>query len=550
MENPTNEEVLPRDATREEIESLVHEPDKIPITAWLLTFTGAIAQLARYGVAVTWQNYLQNPRGNRLLPGALGLGQSTATIIQNAFLFFEYITPFLFAFLSDGYLGRHNTMLISLALLVVGYVVLLATSTPDALSHGAGIGGIAVTIILVGLGQAGISAVMYPLIGDQIPESTPKVKRSKGGQLVVTDRKLTIQYVFNGYYWMVNIAALSSIATTLVEKNVDFWAAYLLATGIFLLGIIPVLVWSRHLVKPMPDGNTLSHTGQVLSIACRSGFRLSAADPEFQRHHKDRTVEWSADFVGELRRGVKGCRVIICFVIFWLCYNQTTNNLISQAGQTEQKGISNDTIQSFNPIACIILGPMIQGIIFPFLRRRKVPLGPIVRMTVAFFFIAAGIGYAAGLQQLIYSRGPCFRYPLECPAASDGQHDGSLRPNEVNIWIQTPVHFLLAAGEILGLVALNEYTYSEAPPNAKSMVQAIQQLAAAIGSALGLALGPVSKNPDLVILYATLAGTMALSGAIFWATFRKLDKDYEAQENTSEDASASNVLVENEKETC
>jgi hypothetical protein len=35
----TNEEILPRDATGGEIESLVHEPDKIPITAWLLTFT-------------------------------------------------------------------------------------------------------------------------------------------------------------------------------------------------------------------------------------------------------------------------------------------------------------------------------------------------------------------------------------------------------------------------------------------------------------------------------------------------------------------------------
>ncbi|KAI1129717.1 MFS general substrate transporter [Nemania abortiva] len=550
MENPNNEEILPRDATREEIESLVHEPDKIPAAAWLLTFTGAIAQLARYGVAVTWQNYLQNPRGNELLPGALGLGQSKATIIQNAFLLFEYITPFFFAFLSDGYLGRHKTMLISLMLLAIGYVILLATSTPNALSHGAGVGGFAATVILVGLGQAGISAVMYPLIGDQIPETSPKVKRKKGGELVVTDRKLTIQYVFNGYYWMVNIAALSSIATTLVEKHVDFWAAYLLATGIFLLGIIPVLLWSRHLVKPLPDDNALSQTGQVLLIACRSGFRLSAADPEFQRLHKDRTVEWSADFVSQLRRGLKGCRVIICFVIFWLCYNQTTNNLISQAGQTEQIGISNDTIQSLNPIACIILGPLIQSVIFPFLRRRKVASGPIARMTCAFFFIAAGIAYAAGLQQLIYSRGPCFEYPLECPAAKDGEHGGSLRPNEVNIWVQTPVHFLLAAGEILGLVALNEYTYSEAPSNAKSMVQAIQQLAAAIGSALGLALGPVSKNPDLVILYASLAGTMAVSGAVFWVTFRKLDIGYEAENDAAENTGTSDVSIHDGKETC
>lgn len=357
---------------------------------------------------------------------------------------------------------------------------------------------------------------------------------------------------------MVNIAALSSIATTLVEKHVDFWVAYLLAVGLFVLGIIPVLLWSRHLcmycdpfqidccadleiVKPVPDDKALSQTGEVLLIACKSGFRLSAADPEYQRLHRNRTVDWSPNFISELRRGLKGCRLIICFIFFWLCYNQTTNNLISQAGQTEQKGISNDTVQSLNPIFCIILGPLIQSVIFPFLRRRNLPLGPIVRITVAFFFIAAGIAYASGLQQLIYSRGPCFKYPLECPAAMRGQHSGSLRPNEVNIWVQTPIHFLLAVGEILGLVALNEYTYSEAPSNAKAMVQAIQQLAAAIGSAFGLALGPVSKNPYLVILYASLAGTMAFSGVIFWVLFRKLDAQYEARKNVAEDDSTGDI---------
>lgn len=102
---------------------------------------------------------------------------------------------------------------------MVGYVILLATSIPSALSHVAGIGGFAVAVILVGSGQAGLSAVMYPLIGklicvsssraarsdldagDQVPETAPKVKRKTDGQLVVTDRKLTIQFLFNGYYW-------------------------------------------------------------------------------------------------------------------------------------------------------------------------------------------------------------------------------------------------------------------------------------------------------------------------------------------------------------
>jgi proton-dependent oligopeptide transporter, POT family len=46
---------LPRDATQEEIDSLVHEIADIPLTAWLLSFTGAAAQFARFGITITWR---------------------------------------------------------------------------------------------------------------------------------------------------------------------------------------------------------------------------------------------------------------------------------------------------------------------------------------------------------------------------------------------------------------------------------------------------------------------------------------------------------------
>ena len=150
-------------------------------------------------------------------------------------------------------------------------------------------------------------------------------------------------------------------------------------------------------------------------------------------------------------------------------------------------------------------------------------------MTGPFFVIAGGLAYAAGFQQLIYTRGPCFSYPLECTASMDSSLGGDLtktKPNEVNVWIQTPLHFLLATGEILGIVSLNEYTQHEAPVSTKAMVRALQEIAAAVASALGIGLGPVSKNPYLTILFATLEGTMALSAVLFWIAFRKDDLDY------------------------
>lgn len=48
---------------------------------------------------------------------------------------------------------------------------------------------------------------------------------------------------------MVNIAALSSIPTTLLEKHTGFWAAYLLPTAILIIASIPAIVWHKKLGK-------------------------------------------------------------------------------------------------------------------------------------------------------------------------------------------------------------------------------------------------------------------------------------------------------------
>ena len=241
--------------------------------------------------------------------------------------------------------------------------------------------------------------------------------------------------------------------------------------------------------------------------------------PEYQRDCKNREVPWTTVFVIEIRRGLEACRVIAALVVFYLCYNQVVNNVISQAGQMETHGISNDTMQAFNPVACVILGPLIQNLFYPFLRRRRISFGPIARIAVAFLFIGAGMAYAAGVQQMIYFSGPCFNRPLACDAAH--MSDGGQAPNHISVWTQVPIHVLLAIGEILGLVSASEYTYAEAPTNMKAVVQAFQQLTAALAAALGMALGPVSQDPWLVIMYAALAGAMGVSAVLFWVAFRK-----------------------------
>lgn len=213
------------------------------------------------------------------------------------------------------------------------------------------------------------------------------------------------------------------------------------------------------------------------------------------------------------------------FVLFHLGINQMTNNLVSQAGEMQLDSFPNDGIQVLNPIACVLLGPVIQKILYPTLTRYQISFGPLMRMTMAFFTMAATFAYAAGVQKMIYNSGPCYEAPLVCPAA---QRVGQpALPNRIKVWVQTPIYVILAVSEIFGFVTLSEYSYSKAPKDMRTVVQSMRQLSAGIGSAIGIALGPVSRDPKVLWMDVGLAVSLALSGVLFWAVMGHLEKDKE-----------------------
>lgn len=181
-------------------------------------------------------------------------------------------------------------------------------------------------------------------------------------------------------------------------------------------------------------------------------------------------------------------------------------------------GVPNDTIKALNPVICVLLGPIIQQFLYPSLRKIGTPFGPIARMTWAFITMSASMAFAAGIQKLIYTRGPCYEHPLACSGGS------TTTPNDISVWVQTPVYFLLAFAEILGFTTLSEYSYSEAPKNMRTLVQALGQVSSGVGSALGVAVSPLSDDPKVMYLYAGLASVMGVCAAVFWMVFGRRDK--------------------------
>ena len=56
------------------------------------------------------ENYIQNHRRDPLRPGALGLGENIAGVMNNVFKLYCLVTPIGTAIVSDTWLGRFQTV--------------------------------------------------------------------------------------------------------------------------------------------------------------------------------------------------------------------------------------------------------------------------------------------------------------------------------------------------------------------------------------------------------------------------------------------------------
>lgn len=182
-------------------------------------------------------------------------------------------------------------------------------------------------------------------------------------------------------------------------------------------------------------------------------------------------------------------------------------------------GIPNDMMKIAGAISGIIIAPIIQKGLYPYLTKKRVSFGPISRMTVGFVFLTLSMAYTTVVQKLLYQTGPCYDTPLACAAANN-----RTIPNQISVFLQVPTYFGGALAEVFCLTTGTEYAYNHAPKSMKTLVQAIWLGMAGVGTCLALAFTPLTKDPHLVTMYAILTGLLGGASILLWVLFRRLDK--------------------------
>ncbi|CAN3482028.1 peptide transporter Ptr2p [Diutina catenulata] len=494
--------------TAYELKHLRHISEHIPMRCWLVAVVELAERFAYYGLSTPFQNYMQNTPEDHPA-GMLGLDQTGATALSYFFQFWCYVTPLLGGWLADTFWGKYWTIMASCIVYVCGMLILFVTSIPSITTVNAATGGYIAGIVLIGIGTGGVKANVSPLIADQVPKTKPVIKITKKGERVVQDPNITIQNVFMLFYLMINIGSMSVIATTELEERVGFWAAFLLPFCFFFIGIAALVLGKNYYVHVPVSDRIIEKTFKVSWIAIKNKFNLDAAKPSV---NPAANFPWDDHFVEEMKRAVYACKVFVYFPIYWVVYGQMINNFVSMAGTMDTHAIPNDIMQAVNSFAIILFIPIIEKFIYPFIRRFT-PLKPITKITIGFFWASIAMIYAAVLQSYIYKQGPCYDNPLECAG-----HENE--PNNIHVAIQTPCYVFISLSEIFASITGLEYAYTKAPIRMKSFIMSLFLVTNAFGSAIGIALSPVSKNPKLTWLYTGLAGAAFIAGVLFWVCFK------------------------------
>ncbi|TDZ16305.1 putative peptide transporter ptr2 [Colletotrichum orbiculare MAFF 240422] len=517
--------------TEEELHTLRRVSGPIRWSMYTIAFAELCERFSYYGSSVLYTNFVMRPMpaGSRTgatysnddrTPGALGMGQRASQGVSLVNMFWAYITPLFGAWLADAKFGRYWVIHIAIVVSTLAHVILCVSAAPVVLEKGK----VAFAPFFLGLftlctGTGLFKANISPLLAEQNKDTRMRVVVEKGERVIV-DPAVTNTRIFLWFYFAINVGATAGqISMVFVEKYHSFWLAWLLPTILFLLCPVVLGLNKKKYHLTPPTGSVLGKFLQMFNFARkRSGsvFKInydSAKPSNVAPAERPAWMTYDDAWVDECRRGLKACRVFLFLPVFFLAYNQMTNNLTSQAGSMRLNGAPNDVIQNLNPLSIIIMIPILDHVVYPGFRRLGFVFTPIKRMTTGFFFAAASMVAAAVMQHYIYQMSPCRDRATICEAGVA----------DINVWAQCLPYIFIGLAEIFTNVTSYEYAFSKAPENMKSLVMSVNLAMSAISAAIGQAWTPLSEDPLLVWNYTSVAIISFVGGVAFWFCFKHLD---------------------------
>lgn len=486
--------------------------------------------------------------------GALGLGIHTASALTTLMTFLGYVIPVWAGWLADSSWGKFKVIMMGVYVGIIGHILFVIAAIPGVIDSGK----LALIPLVLGLLSTSfcsgcIKPNLMPLMYDQIPYKHNLLRRLPSGEIVYVDVDQSLESLSMFFYWSINIGAFLSIGTSYASRRVGFWLAFLAPALIY--GLVVIAMWSikRYLKEEEIFGSLLGKLLRVIRTCVfngnpikrlRNGTFWSYAYPENllagqdidasseQALFKGRKIDWTAQDVREYKSTLTQCIMFAFWVPFLLNDSGLGATLNAQSGAMVLNGVPNDLFNNFNQITIVVSIPIVQYIVYPFLKKRNWMLRPVHKIFLGFMLGCSSSMVAAILQHKIYQTSPCGNYASTCDDVST-----------VTAWYEVIVYATAALGEIFCMPTGYEISYTRAPHNAKGFVQSLFLFNSAISAAINEAVSGALNDPNLVWTFGGLAiGSAAVAFlflGIYWNLHKTMEREFaerdaalkEAEEN-------------------
>jgi POT family proton-dependent oligopeptide transporter len=188
------------------------------------------------------------------------------------------------------------------------------------------------------------------------------------------------------------------------------------------------------------------------------------------------------------------------------------SNLTNMCATMKLGGVPNDILNNLDPIAIIIIVPIMDAVVYPFLRKRNINFSPIKKITAGFIVGSFSMVWAAVLQYYVYKTSGFYE-------TGDADYK-----SPITVWAVTGVYVLIAVSEIFASVTTLEYAFTKAPKNMRSLVMAVQLFTTSFSAAIAQAFTPLTIDPRLVWNYGAVAIIAFCTGILFHFVYRSVDK--------------------------
>uniref|UniRef100_A0A0K0CVT7 MFS domain-containing protein n=1 Tax=Angiostrongylus cantonensis TaxID=6313 RepID=A0A0K0CVT7_ANGCA len=319
-----------------------------------------------------------------------GYSDSFATFVYHAFTCIAYLTPLAGSILADSYLGRFKVILYGSSIYVLGHMLLSFGAVPTldiAVRTLFDFGG----LFVIAVGTGSIKPCVSAFAADQFSEN---------------ESDLRAQF-FSFFYFAINAGSLFAILLTpILRGRVScFGSLYCFPLAFGVPGVLMIIAllfflsgWKMYKKHPPSHENIASEVVGCIGLAsARTLFRRSTKPVS---HWLDRAApEHSSEMIEAVRSLINVAAIFGPLVFFWALFDQQGSTWILQARRLDGRiGWINalpEQINILNPLIVIIMVPVFEGIVYPFVRKlcnvtplRKMSVGGLLAATS---FIMAGL---------------------------------------------------------------------------------------------------------------------------------------------------------------